>query len=398
MSGEAMAILEPSRRWTARAASAAGIEAELARIWGAAARESRAAHLTAQGMATAMTGPRLAGRLDEAGDVGVRMRTSVLTLIAIAERPESEERALGAIGALSARHPSRTIVLAPGDPDGPAWLDARILAECRIAVRGGAETCTEQILVRTGGEFDQHLAALVQPLLIHDLPVLLWWPDDPPFEHARFRGLIGSYDRLLLDSTTFRDEAAGMAAMAGLCARPGTVVYDIGWMRLTRWRDLLASVFDHPGLAAELAGVRSLHIDVLGQGDQLRQSKAALFAGWLAAVLGWQVAAPLAAEGGSGTLSGAFRHGRRRIPVVIGPAIRATDQGHAAQGSLFRVEIGLAHRGDDVTAVMTRHLDHLLATAHRSGAEVARRARWRLPSICLGASTDGPHPHRRGPR
>jgi glucose-6-phosphate dehydrogenase assembly protein OpcA len=373
VTGEAMAMLEPSRRWTARAASVAGIEAELARIWGAAARESREAHLSAQGMATAMADPRLAGRLDVAGDVGVRMRTSVLTLIAIAERPESEERALGAIGALSARHPSRTIVLAPGDPDGPAWLDARIFAECRLAVRGGAETCTEQILVRTGGEFDQHLAGLVQPLLIHDLPVLLWWPDDPPFGHPRFSGLVGSCDRLLVDSSTFRDEAAGMAAMAGLCARAGTVVYDIGWMRLTRWRDLLASVFDHPGLAAELAGVRSLRIDVLSQGDRLRPSKAALFAGWLGTALGWQVAAPLAATRGSETLTGAFRHGRRRIPLEIGPAIRAGDQGHAAPGSLFRVEIGLAHRGDDVTAVLTRHLDHLLATAHRSGTEVARR-------------------------
>jgi glucose-6-phosphate dehydrogenase assembly protein OpcA len=373
MTGEAMAMIEPSRRWTARAASVAGIESELARIWGAAARESREAHLTAQGMATAMGDPRLAGRLDVAGDVGVRMRTSVLTLIAMAERPESEERALGAIGALAARHPSRTIVLAPGDPDGPAWLDARIFAECRIAIRGGSETSTEQILVRTGGEFDQHLAALVQPLLIHDLPVLLWWPDDPPFGHPRFNGLIGSCDRLLVDSTTFRDEGAGLAAMAGLCARTGAAVYDIGWMRLTRWRDLLASVFDHPGLAPELAGMRSLHIDVLSQGDRLRPSKAALFAGWLGTVLGWQVAAPLTAAPGFERLSGAFRHGRRRIPVEIGPAIRSGDQGHAAPGSLLRVEIGLAHRGDDVTAVMTRHLDHLLATAHRSGVEVARR-------------------------
>jgi glucose-6-phosphate dehydrogenase assembly protein OpcA len=375
MAGEAIGMVERSRTWTARAASVAAIEAELARIWGAAARESRESHLSAQALAAALGDPHLAGRLDVAGDVGVRMRTSVLTLIAIAERPETEERVLGAIGELAARHPSRTIVLAPGDPDGPARLDARIFAECRIAERGGAETCTEQILVRTGGEVDQHLATLVQPLLIHDLPVLLWWPDDPPFGRARFSGLIGSCDRLLVDSGTFRDDGgAGLAALAALGARAGTSVHDIGWMRLTRWRELLAGLFDHPLMAPELGNARTLRLDVLRHGDRLRPSRAALFAGWLAAVLGWQVDAPLARARGSEALIGAFRDGRRAIRVEIRAAVGSPDRHRDAPGSLLRVELGLGWRGHEVRARVTRQGDHLLATADWSGAEVARRA------------------------
>ena len=105
MSGEPIAMVGPSRTWTARASSVVGIEAELGRIWGAAAREAREAHLSAQSLAATMGDPLLAGRLDIAGDVGVRMRTSVLTLIAVAERPETEERVLGTIGMLAARHP-----------------------------------------------------------------------------------------------------------------------------------------------------------------------------------------------------------------------------------------------------------------------------------------------------
>ncbi|MGH2407295.1 MAG: glucose-6-phosphate dehydrogenase assembly protein OpcA [Candidatus Limnocylindrales bacterium] len=374
MTSEPMAMVGPSRTWTARASSVAAIEAELARIWGAAARESREAHLSAQGLAAAMGDPLLAGRLDIAGDVGVRMRTSVLTLIAVAERPETEERVLGTIGMLAARHPSRTIVLSPGDPDGPAKVDAHIFAECRIPIKGGAETCTEQILMRTGGEVDQHLSALIQPLLIHDLPVLLWWPDDPPFGRPRFVGLVGSCDRLLVDSGTFHDDGKAIAALHDQGTRIGTSIHDVGWMRLTRWRDVLASLFDHPRLLPELGGVRNLRIEVLGQADRLRPSKAALFAGWLAAVLGWRVDTPLTRSGPSEALSGAFREGRRRIGVEIGAAAESAHGRGVGPGSLMRVELDLAHRGDVLTARVSREGDHLLATAAAGGDEVARRA------------------------
>ena len=118
--------------------------------------------------------------------VRVRMRTSVLTLVVLAPRPEISERALAAINALHQRHPSRAIVVSPGDFDGPAHMDAHIYAECKLNDRAGAEMCTEQILIKTGGELSQHLARVVTPLLIHDLPVVLWWPDDPPFGTRQF--------------------------------------------------------------------------------------------------------------------------------------------------------------------------------------------------------------------
>jgi len=349
--GDALATVSGRRAWTARADSVPGIEAELARIWGAAAIESQDAHLSA------------------------RMRTSVLTLIAVAERPETEERVLGAIGQLAARHPSRTIVLAPGDPDGPARLDAHIYATCRVPETSGAETCTEQILLRTGGEVDQHLAALIQPLLIHDLPVLLWWPDDPPFGRARFDGLIGSCDRVLVDSGTFRDDGgAGLAALAVLAAQTRAGVHDMGWMRLTLWRELLAGLFEHAPLTPELGQARALRLEVVRPRDLVRPTGAALFAGWLGAALGWQVDAPLQRARGSESLVGAFRDRRGVIPVEI-RGVAAPADGHLhSRGSLQRVDLELGRPGEAVQARVTREEDHLLATADWHGAEVARQA------------------------
>ena len=373
--GPRMTIVDGGRRWTARATSVAGIETELSRIWGAAARESHEADLSAREHATALGDPHLAGRLDRPGDVRVRTRTSVLTLVVLAERPETAERALGAVNELSARHPSRVLILAPGDPDGPAWIDARISAHCRIAGQGGAETCTEQILVRTGGEIDQHLAELVQPLLIHDLPVVLWWPDDPPIGRGRFGGLIGACDRLVVDSGAFGDAGrARLAGLAALCAAGRPVIHDIGWMRLRLWRELLAGLFDHPLLGPELARVRSLRLDVLRPGETLRLTRAGLLAGWLAGALGWTVSEPLAPRRGSDVLVGALRAEGGDVHLEVRPVPPESAGRPRSSGSLLCVELESGGRGHDVRARVTRQRDHLLATADRSGVEVCRRA------------------------
>lgn len=376
MGGEPITMVAGARRWTARATSVPGIEAELSRIWSAAARESHEAHLSARARALALGDPHLAGRLDVAGDVGVRMRTSVLTLVAVAPRPETSERALDAINTLATRHPSRALVLSPGDPGGPSWIDAGISAQCRIAGRSGAETCTEQIVVRTGGEIEQHLAGLVQPLLIHDLPVVLWWLDDPPIGRHRFGDLLAICDRLLVDSGSFGDDGgAHLAGLAEVYAAGRPVVHDIGWMRLTLWRELLAGLFEHPLLAPELPAARTLRIDVLRPGDALRLTKAALFAGWLAATLGWVVGAPLtASRGGGGALVGTFRGERGAVRVEVRPVGDAGDARLRSPGSLVLVELELGRRGHEVRARVTRQADHLLATADWSGAEVSRRA------------------------
>ncbi|HEX5451591.1 MAG TPA: glucose-6-phosphate dehydrogenase assembly protein OpcA, partial [Candidatus Limnocylindrales bacterium] len=350
-----------------------GIEEALARIWAAAAREDVVAGLDSEAEALALGDPRLAGRLQPHGEVRVRTRTRVLTLVVVAERPETTERALDAINLLASRHPSRAIVLAPGDPDGPSTLDAQIFCHCTVVQGGAGETCTEQILVRCGGQLDQHLAELVTPLLIHDLPVVLWWADDPPFGRRPFSDLLELSNNLLVDSGRFRGDGADRLVGLAEVARNGEpLVRDIAWNRLTLWRELLAGLFDHPLLAPELASMHGLRIDVSKPGQTLRLSKAALFTGWLAARLGWSLESPLE-PGPEGQLRAAYHRDGQRVRVEIQPLEGSTDRS-LSPGSLARVELVLGRRGHDVRARVTRQADHLLATADWGGAQVARRA------------------------
>ncbi len=369
-----IAIDTTTTRWHARASSISETVTQLSRIWSSAADEAEKTAMDPGARAAAQGDPRLAGRLDHHGDTRIRTRTSVLTLVVVAQRPETAERAVATVAALASRHPSRSIIVSPGDPDGPTTFDAHIYAACHLSTASGAEVCTEEILVKTGGELSQHLATVVAPLLIHDLPVVLWWPDDPPFGSRVFDELAEECDGMLVDSGTFRgDGARGLAGMADTVTA-GHSVHDIGWMRLNLWRELLAGLFDHPLLTTELPGCRSLRVDVARPGSVLRISKAACFAGWLATALDWTVEEPLRASPDNDSLIAAFRHGRRLVPFEIRPVGNGMGASLQSAGSVMRVEFELSRGRASTRARVTRQADHLLATADWNNAQVARRA------------------------
>ncbi len=363
-----------SHRWSVRVQSVSDCVEQLSQIWSAAAEEAEEAHLSEGERQVALGDPRLASRLDPHRTVRVRTRTSVLTLVVIAPRPETAERAMSAVNALRSRHPSRTIVISPGDYDGPTTMDAHIYAECKLSDRADTEICTEQILIKTGGELSQHLSRVIVPLLIHDLPVVLWWPDDPPFGTRQFQQVVGACDRLLVDSGTFRED--GRRRLAGLAAvvSDGVAATDVGWLRLTLWRELLAGLFDHPLLTPELDHIVGLRLDVARPGQTLRTTKAAYMCGWLAAMLGWEVARPLEADEEGETMTGAWRRGKKEIAVEVRSLHTGVGTSPRTTGSLQHIEVRTKRSRAEVRARITRQHDHLLAAAEWNGAQIARRA------------------------
>ena len=360
-------------RWHVRAHSVKECVEALGAIWTTAAQAATEKPLTDAQRERALSDPHLAARLAAAGEVRVRMRTSVLTLVVVAPKPETAERAMAAINALHQRHPSRAIVVSPGDYDGPASTDAHIYASCKLSTRTDAEVCTEQILLKVGGELSAHLARVVSPLLIHDLPVVLWWPDDPPFGTRQFREVAEIADRLLVDSGGFGHDGSGRLAGLAAVAAEGVIVCDVGWLRLNLWRELVGGLFDHPLLTPELDHIVSLRVDFARPSAALRLAKAAYMCGWLASRLGWEVAQPVE-RGDDEVLRGSYRRGRRRISVELRPTRVGLGSSPHSAGSLLRVELEANRPRSALRARVTRQHDHLLATADWNGAQVCRRA------------------------
>jgi glucose-6-phosphate dehydrogenase assembly protein OpcA len=165
-------------------------------------------------------------------------RTSVMTHTAWVP-PEWVEAAEDVLTGLAERHPSRTIVLVP-EPEKEDGLEAQVDVEV-FPSGEGRQICAETIRVRLGGRRASAPASVVQPLFLPDLPVFLRWRGVPSFGSEPFESLIGVVDRLIVDSTEWKELPSSYAELTRVFDR--VVVSDIAWSRTSRWRRQLASLW-----------------------------------------------------------------------------------------------------------------------------------------------------------
>ena len=366
---------EPNLRWSARAHSIAEIENELARIWAAQ-------DLTVQ----------------TDGEVirHVSARTSVMNLIVVARRPELAERCAATIQALTGRHPSRTVVIQSADPDGPSWLDARIEAYCVLPRADAPETCAETIHVICGGESGRHLSAIATPLIIHDLPVTVWWPGEPPLNTPAAQDLMAGADRLVVDGSSWSgDGLARLRDLAALQESSRLAIHDFALVRQSRWREAIASIFDDPEFLPYLRSLRRIAVtygthDETGAPGSTNLVKPIYHVGWLASRLGLAVVRPLAPVGGPARAAGrsaarrprarvgrpalgrglvaTLSDGRGEVAVVARPVVSATPP-----GTTLRVELLAERRGSELRADVTAEAETVHVRVWQDGVEALDR-------------------------
>jgi hypothetical protein len=357
---------EPALRWSSRAGSIAEIERELARIWAE---------------------PTLTVAAEGGEERRIAARTSVMNLVVIARRPEVGERAAAAIAGLTGRHPSRTLIVSAMDPDGPSWLDARVQAYCMLPRADAPETCAEAISIVAGGESGRRFSAIVAPLLVHDLPVTVWWPGEPPLDSRQAADVLALADRFVVDGSRWAGDGLDrVAQLARIAARGRPTIFDFALVRQARWREAIASLFDHPELLPYLRSIRRVAVTyaagdlVAARGGELAGTnivKPVYHVAWLASRLGWSVASPLAAVAGqprSGSDPGAglmatLRGGRHDVVASLRPVASSMPP-----GTTLRVEIVAERRGSELRAEVTAEAALVRARAWRDGDQALDRA------------------------
>jgi glucose-6-phosphate dehydrogenase assembly protein OpcA len=345
---------EPTLRWSSRTHSIAGVQDELEKIWGSISLATSAA-----------PGRGLDGTPGGSSDERrVAARSSVMNLVVVAGRGEIGQRAAAVIQGLTGRHPSRTIIVTPADPDGPPWLDAQVQAHCVLPTADSPETCAELIYLTAGGESGQHLAGLIAPLLVHDLPVTVWWPNEPRLESRPTRDLLVMADRVLVDGAGWSgDGLKRLAELARLPEMYGIEIADFALLRQARWREAIASSFDLPRLLPFLATIRSITVRYAahdGTPGATNVVKPLYHLAWLASRLGMIVVEPLAAgEWAWSGYRGVLRAGRRRVALALEPLESAHPGGttleveiDAARGS-HHLEVRVTGQSDGITVATT---------------------------------------------
>jgi glucose-6-phosphate dehydrogenase assembly protein OpcA len=209
----------------------------------------------------------------------------VLNMVAFVDARYSGEIA-NRLRGVGRYHASRLVVLSY-DPQRER-LDAHAsVASEGDPTPGGLALLRETVVVDIGAQHLDDLPTIVDPLVVSDLPTLLWSPHGHP---EAVQALLGLAQAVLLDSI---DEPIWRAAIERAQAlSEQAYVVDLAWLRSMPWRERIASTFDPPQMRRELAGIAAL--DVRHHPESTVAGM--LLLGWLASRLGWEVS-PLHAQG-----------------------------------------------------------------------------------------------------
>jgi glucose-6-phosphate dehydrogenase assembly protein OpcA len=220
----------------------------------------------------------------------------VLNMIAFVDREWSGEIA-NRLRGVGRYHASRMVVLAY-EPRRQR-LDARVM----IASEGDPEAgelalLRETVVVELGEHHLDDLLTIADPLVVTDLPTLLWSPHG---HHDVVDELLALSQAVLVDSVEEPD--AGEALERACALSEHAYVVDLAWLRSTPWRERVAASFDPPWMREELRTITSVCV----RHHPASKVAATLLLGWLASRLQWSTE-PLLSHGEE--LVGKARAGR----------------------------------------------------------------------------------------
>jgi len=191
------------------------------------------------------------------GDAGV-LRACSMTLVVAGEESDDAQAIGETLAALMPEHPSRAIVIRFRAVD-QRCLAARVFAQCWMPFGHRQQICCEQIEITASDASLPDLAAVVLPLTVPDLPVILWCRSPRLFHLPAFSQLAAIAQKLVLDSAAFSDPVAALKEMSEAAAA-GRLLADLSWTRLTRWRELIAQIFENRAQLANLPQVSDILI------------------------------------------------------------------------------------------------------------------------------------------
>lgn len=274
------------------------------------------------------------------------MRANTLNLLAVARTGKDARLITDAVSRLRDFLPSRTIVLLThGQEDldsDKQGFDVHLELREQHGDDQGPTLHFETITIEANADDVDSLSSLVSPLLVAELPGILWWPGDDFSRHPLFLDLQRIVDRVIVDSAQLGRDAAGVASLRDLIDTDevnAPIVGDFTWLRLAPWRQLIAQFFDPLDVQESLATVEDIVIsyaDTRSDGSSGFAS-ALLTVGWLASRLGWEIVDPLErrkAGGWSAPLRATTGRRGREISLRLLP-----DKSPQARFSLRKVQI-----------------------------------------------------------
>ena len=204
-------------------------------------------------------------------------------------------------------HAARTIVCAV-EPRRNAIDAVATIASDVHPKAGEFALLRETVIVDVGEQHLAHIDTIVDPLVVTDLPTVVW----APHGHTQaVEALLSLAQVVLLDSVDEPDMRDAVNRARTLLR--DAYVVDLAWLRSTPWRERVAATFDPPHLRPDLRTISAVTV----RHHPESAVAGVLLMGWLASRLDWQLS-PLIAR--DGTLVGSAHARRQDVRLTLEPA------------------------------------------------------------------------------
>jgi glucose-6-phosphate dehydrogenase assembly protein OpcA len=228
-----------------------------------------------------------------------------LNLVCVVDKPWSGEIA-NRLRRVGRYHASRTVVCAV-EPDRTT-IDAVATIASDVHPRPGQfALLRETVIVDVGERHLDRLDTIVDPLVVTDVPTVVWAPHG---HREVVDTLLGLAEVVLVDSIDEPDLRVGLHHTRQLLDE--AYVVDLAWLRSTPWRERVAATFDPPHLRPDLHTFSA--VTVRHQPESA--AAALLLVGWMASRLDWRLSPLLARDG---TLVGSAHSRRQDVRITLQP-------------------------------------------------------------------------------
>ena len=266
-------------------------------------------------------------------------RVCVLNLIVYATQKEDRAQIDSLLDEVTSHIPGRSLVLIADREATEAKLEAYVSTRCQAQTKGAAkQVCGEQVTIEAGGAQVETAASAIEPLVVPDVPVFLWWKDIPHEDDKLFNRLVDLSDRVVIDSLVFDHPHEDLKRLGQIIKERHQYLLasDLNWGRLTSWRNLLASFWDVADYGPALDAIDNvlLEFDPPDVAPDEIAAQALLLAGWLSSCLKWETTGEFVRDGKSALWMMRAADGRG-----VNVEFRATEDRQGCDGLIARLSL-----------------------------------------------------------
>lgn len=177
-----------------------------------------------------------------------KTRACLFNLIVFNKLSERTDYFRDIVRKVSEKYPCRILFISSDPTSSQNYL------KTAISIVGEGSIACDSIDIGVAGKDLEKVPFLILPHIIPDLPVSLLWTEDPALPHPLFEPLAKLATRIVFDS----ESADNLTAFAEkVLALKHLDLADLNWVRMERWRDLLASLFR---TEEEVKKIEQIHI------------------------------------------------------------------------------------------------------------------------------------------